>query len=59
MYYSFLFGVKLFGEKLLSIPLKGNAKRHREPQHTAKRMTLNLSKPHDLNCDCTKTYAML
>ncbi len=59
MYYSFLFGVKLFGEKILNVTLKGNAKRHREPQHTAKRRNLNLSKPHNLNCDCAKTYAIL
>lgn len=43
----------------VSVPLKANEKRHREPQHTAKRMTLNLSKPHDLNSDCTKTYGIL
>lgn len=58
MYYLFLFGIKLFDEeKLLSIPLKANAKRHREPHHTSKRMTLYLSKPHFLNSD--STYAIL
>ncbi len=48
-----------WGKISVSVPLKANAKRHREPQHTAKRMTLNLSKPHDLNSDCTKTYGIL